>query len=672
MPAAFDITIEGFLVSETNYVTGALASAVASSGMATQHSRQILVWGSQVNLLQVELSKVVQAHSAAKNWHIILEYELPRRQKRPDVVILAEDVIIVIEFKFGAESYDSGGRWQVEDYAFNLRDFHAESVGRHIVPILCATNAPGRVIDVAPSFDSRIFPLLLANSRNLSECILQSFRVAHRPDAQPINPTKWIDSAYRPTLTIIEAAEQLYRNHDVREISHSYADNLESTTDLLTEVVTDAKKNGKHCICFVTGVPGAGKTLTGLNVVHDPLIRSKQGPSGIFLSGNGPLVKVVREALVQNQIQAGRRRQECEHEVSTFIQNVHSFLMHHLDHQEEAPHEHVIIFDEAQRAWDRAQMNRKRAVDASEPALILEVMERFQDWAVVVALVGGGQEIFLGEAGLEEWGRALLETKTPWTVVASPEVLTGGASVAGHKLFGERLPEKFEFREETAAHLNVSVRSYRAQRIAEWVNDLLVPDAQTASLKVHELREFPLVVTRDLDSARKWLRERSGMDPHQRCGLVASSGDHRIRAYGIEVSTGFRQNYPYEKWFLGSPDDIRSSFSLEVAATEFECQGLELDWVGVCWGGDLTLDEHDYIWEFRKFRGAEWQSCRVVEEQAYIINRYRVLLTRARLGMIIWVPPGSDDDPSRDPSRFDRIYAYLRVAGVRDLNEETI
>jgi hypothetical protein len=327
------------------------------------------------------------------------------------------------------------------------------------------------------------------------------------------------------------------------------------------------------------------------------------------------------------------------------------------------------VFDEAQRAWNREQMRRKHGVDRSESAELLEVMERPVDWAVIVALVGGGQEIFLGEAGLEAWGDAVVEAREHWTVVVSPEVVQGGESVAGHRLFSKAPPVNVDIRYEPSAHLSVSVRSHRAQQIAQWANELLEPDAKKARKYFPDSREFPLVMSRNLETARGWLRARVDDDPVNRCGLIATSEDQRFRAHGLENSTGFRSGFSFENWFLAAPDDVRSSFMLEVPATEFECQGLELDWVGVCWGGDLTPNADGSDWEYRKFRGSDWQNCRSEIEQAYIRNRYRVLLTRSRAGMVIWVPPGSLTDPTRDPARFDRVYQLLKKAGVPDLEE---
>lgn len=620
MIAGYHASALEFLEDDEDRIVGLLTRGVADAGIASQYSRQITVWKDQIILLKESLRRLSEERVATfANWHVALEYELPRWQKRPDAIVLANDRIVVLEFKFGMNQYEAAAKWQADDYALNLRDFHAASHGRYIVPILCAVDAPVHTLAVPMSNGSMVAPTQLANGNTLWTVLQTACEddLPHAALASPIDPATWLASPYRPTLTIIEAAERLYGNHSVREISHNYAENLDKTTDMLAEVILDAKQHQKRVICFVTGVPGAGKTLTGLNVVHDPAIRSKQGPSGIFLSGNGPLVKIVREALVVNQQRAGRRRKEAEHEVSTFIQNVHQFLRYHRENPTAVPHEHVVVFDEAQRAWNREQMRRKQGVDRSESAELLEVMERPPDWAVVIALVGGGQEIFLGEAGLEAWGNAVLETRGRWTVVASPEVIQGGESVAGHRLFESIPPGDVDIHHEVLAHLSVSVRSHRAQQITQWVNELLEPDGEKARTYFPEAREFPLGVTRDLETARRWLRARSCGDPAKRSGLVATSEDQRFRAYGLENSTNFRVGYPFEKWFLAPPEDVRSSCSLEVSASEFECQGLELDWVGVCWGGDLTPSATGEGWDYRKFRGTGWQNCRSKIEQAY-------------------------------------------------------
>ena len=664
MSRGVSYTLGDFSHAEAAQVLGALTASVASTGIQTTRTTQIDSWKQQIKILKEAANKLAMANPASSSWHLILEYELPRRQKRPDAVLLADNVILVIEFKVGASSFDAVSRWQAEDYCMNLRDFHAESSARSIIPVLCATTATA-VENVCESFMGGVAPIQLANAENLSDVLISAHQLTSQQCTTVLDPHRWIESAYRPTLSIIEAAERLYDSHGVREISHSYASNLDATTDMLARVIRDARVNGTRHVCFVTGVPGAGKTLTGLNVVHDPSLRDGGGPSGIFLSGNGPLVKVVREALVLNQQRAGRRRQDSAHEVSTFIQNVHQFLRYHRENPSALPHEHVVVFDEAQRAWDQHQMLRKQGVDASEAAELFDVMDRLNGWAVIIALVGGGQEIFLGEAGLEEWGRALAQ-RCQWKVVASPEVVTGGASVSGHRLFESVVPAGLVVQPEALAHLSVGVRSHRAQRLAEWVNAVLHADVDQARDLMPDSREFPLYVTRSLDQAREWLRARSPAENDQRAGLVATSEDQRLRAYGLERSSAFRLGFSFEKWFLMPPADSRSSQVLEVAASEFECQGLELDWVGVCWGGDLTL-AREGTWDYRKFRGSKWNQVRREIEQTYVRNRYRVLLTRARVGMVIWVPPGKSDDKTLEPSRFDLVHSLLKAAGVPEL-----
>jgi hypothetical protein len=655
-----------FIQADDAHVLGALTASVASTGIQATRTTQIDSWKQQIQILRRTANELIEAYPASSSWHLILEYELPRRQKRPDAVLLADDVILVVEFKVGANSFDAASRWQTEDYCLNLRDFHAESSGRSIVPVLCATSATASD-NASRAILGGVAPIQLANAKNLSEVLIEAHRSASQPGATALNHHTWIESAYRPTLSVIEAAERLYGNHGVREISHNYASNLDATTDMLAKVIRDARVNGTRHVCFVTGVPGAGKTLTGLNVVHDPSLRAEGGPSGIFLSGNGPLVKVVREALVLSQQRAGRRRQDSAHEVSTFIQNVHQFLRYYRENPSALPHEHVVVFDEAQRAWDQQQMLRKQGVDASEAAELFDVMDRLDGWAVIIALVGGGQEIFLGEAGLEEWGRAVAE-RLHWKVVASPEVVAGGASVSGHRLFETAIPTGLVVQPEPLAHLSVGVRSHRAQRLAEWVDAVLHADIGQARDLMPNSREFPLYITRSLDQAREWLRGRSPAENDLRAGLVATSEDQRLRAYGLERSSAFRLGFSFEKWFLMPPTDSRSSHTLEVAASEFECQGLELDWVGLCWGGDLTL-ARDGTWDYRKFRGSVWNQVRGEIEQAYLRNRYRVLLTRARAGMVIWIPPGKSDDKTLDPSRFDRVHQLLRAAGAPELQE---
>jgi len=381
----------------------------------------------------------------------------------------------------------------------------------------------------------------------MAQRIAQCFTMFSVPSAQPIIAEDWIRSPYRPTPTIIEAARTLYRAHSVADINHGFATNLTDTTRALIDSIASARANQTRTICFVTGIPGAGKTLTGLNAANDPQLRPGGETAATFLSGNGPLISIIHESLVRDSIERGATRGEATQQVSTFIHDVHRFLrLHGIERPTESPPENVVIFDEAQRAWNAKRMLQKRDVNRSEADLILDIMERADQWATVIALVGGGQEINDGEAGLEAWGRAIVGRPVSWHVVVSPEVILGGPSVAGHRLFKDGRPANLSVQECSDLHLRSNVRSARAQWLGQWVNQLLAGDAGNAGLAADG--EFPVVLTRDLATAKDWAVDMA--DPNERFGLLASSGAMRLRADGIEVSAGFRSGFPYERWFL--------------------------------------------------------------------------------------------------------------------------
>jgi hypothetical protein len=409
-------------------------------------------------------------------------------------------------------------------------------------------------------------------------------------------------------------------------------------------------------------VPGSGKTLVGLSLAHS-------GESNLnaihFMSGNGPLVKVLQHLFTQESMRKGAKAAQARTEATTLIENVHRFASYHTTDNQGPPSNHAIIFDEAQRAWNRAQHMKKFNRDYSEPEMLLSIMERHEDWAVVVALVGGGQEINDGEAGLEEWGRALAGSAKDWLICASPEVLTGGASTAGHRLFEDANVQR-EIQTNTMLHLRTSNRSIRAETLATWVNLVLAGDAEgAAALSIN--KKFPILLSRDLNQTRRKLYKQGiGVN---RYGLVGSSGAARLRAEGLEHSSTFHADYPWEHWYLGNRTDVRSSFRCEVFATEFEIQGLELDWIGLCWGGDFVWKEANG-WQLRNLRQTEpskWNSIKNQEKQIYRTNAYRVLLTRARMGMVIFVPMGDPNDPTCAPAEFEATAAYLVRCGVTPL-----
>jgi hypothetical protein len=345
-----------------------------------------------------------------------------------------------------------------------------------------------------------------------------------------------------------------------------------------------------------------------------------------------------------------------------------SYLQEYLDaHPDKPPVDHVIVFDEAQRAWDAEYGAQKFNRPKSEPALFLEIMDRHADWGVIIALVGGGQEMHRGERGLSEWGAALIDRNREvgerrWTAIAAPDVMTGGDATAWQTLFPDRRSPEWVARDERL-HLSVSVRSYRCLATTQWVNAVLDGKIDQARRLAAASDEFPVYLTRNLNQARAWLRRNARGT--RRCGLVASSGARRLRAEGLGVTLSASELSDVANWYLLPKGDIRSSCALEVAANEYTCQGLELDYISAAWDGDLLWNGSAGCWVPRKLNGSAWQRVRDEDTQRWIRNKYRVLLTRARLGTIIWVPEGSWEDHTRDPQTLDAIALTLLEAGAR-------
>jgi hypothetical protein len=451
----------------------------------------------------------------------------------------------------------------------------------------------------------------------------------------------------------------------IREIAHSEAseEEIEKVQQTLQGYVERARTEKHHAICFLTGVPGSGKTLVGLSLAH-----SKQNSTDAihFMSGNGPLVQVLQHLFTQESMRGGANAAQARTEARALIENVHVFARYYTDDDQGPPSNHAIIFDEAQRAWNRAQNFRKFHRDYSEPEMLLRVMERHPDWAMVIALVGGGQEINDGEAGLEEWGRALICSAKDWVIYAAPDVLGGGASTANHRLFDDASKQK-EVQTSSALHLQTSKRSLRAEHLANWVNCVVEGDVDGAArLRITE--RFPILLSRTLEKTRSTLREQ-GIGEN-RYGLIGSSGAARLRAEGLEPSSTFHSEYPWQHWYLAAETDVRSSYRCEVFATEFEIQGLELDWIGLCWGGDFIWN--DLLgWQLRALRHglrSKWGPIKSDEKRTYKKNAYRVLLTRARQGMVLFVPKGNAQDPTVRPEEFDVTARYLMRCGVTALD----
>ena len=607
-------------------------------------TQQIEAWEESVCVVGEALSEVASRVVEARDWSVLFEYSIPRREIRPDVVILGSGFVVPIEMKVGATTYSRADRLQAEDYGKDLEDFHEETSGLVVVPVLCATAAPLSDVDLAvrPS-TSRV---QLVNADRLGSVLTEvhsQFGTSH-----PINCDRWDQSRYRPTPGIVETALDVFGGQQVREISHAYADNLTATVDELRRVITQARERSERVVCFVTGVPGSGKTLAGLSAVHQITGDGDVNVLGTYLSGNGPLVDVLQYALARDlHDREGVKLRDAKHRASVMVQMVHRFVRE-LAESDHSPAENVIVFDEAQRAWDARQMKTKQRIAKSEAQITLEIMSRTQGWAVVVALVGEGQEINTGEAGIAEWTDAL-ERFPEWMVQVSPHVF--------HQL-GDRAVESPDL------HLSVGVRAPRAQSLSDWVDALVEGRNTDASEALANNQDYPIYLSRDLEEMRSYLRDRASGD--RRVGLLASAQARRLRAFGIEMSNDFQGGVHWPKWFVDGPDDVRSSYLLEVAASEFKCQGLEIDWAGLCWGSDFTRSVAGSEWVCRRVSGSRWVT---EKDKTRAMNRYRVLLTRARYGMVIWVPEPSGHVPLVDAESLDATASFLLTCGVAPLAE---
>lgn len=600
---------------------------------------------------------------------IYFEYAIPRMGKRVDVVLLIHAVVFVLEFKVGESHFLSHAMDQVTDYALDLKNFHETSHDCYVVPILIATNAPETPAfrDLA-IYKDKLFLPVPSNSQDLGKVIRKCLDKVGK--ATDLDAKIWEEGSYKPTPTIIEAAMALYSGHGVADISRSDAEGAElhRTTQTIGQLIAKAKAESFKGICFVTGVPGAGKTLIGLNVATQHFDKNK-GLFSVFLSGNGPLVKVLQEALARDQVKRekalGRvkRKSEAHSEVKSFIQNVHYYRDEYV-RDPKPPADHVALFDEAQRAWNLEQtskfMRTKKGLadfNQSEPEFLLSCIDRHPDWGVVVCLVGGGQEINTGEAGIGEWIGALNRSFPQWHVYISDR-LRDPEYGAGQVL--EMLRGRSHVHYDPRLHLSVSMRSYRAENVSMLVKQILDLDEPGARETLGQLSgQYPIVITRDLGKAKDWLR--SNARGSERYGIVVSSQAIRLKPLAIDV----RLKPDPVHWFLAEKKDIRSSYYLEDVVTEFDIQGLEVDWACVTWDADFRYSQEG--WSHHSFRGDKWQRIHKPERQKYLKNAYRVLLTRARQGMVIVVPKGDERDPTRSPRFYDSTYSYLKSLNFKVL-----
>jgi hypothetical protein len=650
--AFYSAEIAAFLATSPAEVLGRL---VAASGHDLD-AEQNRAWQDEIEILRTALADYA-------GW-LYLEFDVPRLGSRIDAVVISGPAIFPLEFKCGEREYRRADFEQAWDYALDLKNFHQASHQAPICPVLIATDADQSDETWPPPHADDVRPPIRCNAGDLGRVLRHGLTLVAGKTAAIDGPA-WGGSPYEPTPTIIEAARALYARHSVEAISRhdAGATNLKVTSAGVEEVIERSRAHREKSIVFLTGVPGAGKTLVGLNVATR---RRELGEArAVFLSGNGPLVSVLQEALTKDEfvrMKGKERKGAIRQKVKPFIQNIHHFRDEGIRNPERVPYDHVAIFDEAQRAWTHRKLanfmkSRKgiRDFPVSEPHFLISYLDRHRDWAVVICLVGGGQEIHEGEAGIALWLDTVRTSFPGWRVCISPH-LTDSEYAAGHALDG--LADAVHVDLNPHLHLASSMRSFRSEKVSAFVKAVLDCDVDRArDLLARFAARYPIAITRDLDRAKRWIRERARGS--ERYGLVASSSAERLKPHAVDV----RVKVDPVQWFLNDAEHTRSSFYLEDAATEFQVQGLELDWICMTWDADLRL-RRPGCWEYKSFRGKQWQNVKDDQRRRYLLNAYRVLLTRARQGMVIFVPPGDADDPTRQPEFYDGTFNYLQGLGL--------
>ena len=615
-------------------------------------------WDNQISELQTRLEE------CGMEGDIIFEYDIVRLGKRIDIILLIRHMVFSLEFKNGKNIFTAQDAQQAEDYAIDIKNFHKESEDLYVCPILIATDAPKyqkeQLIDCYP--DKQVF----LQRENINTFIPKLNMITNKYGTEEnIDFDKWFNSPYHPTPTIIAAAVEAYMSHDISEIANSEAgqEDIDKCENRIKGIIDYAKANNRKCVCFVTGVPGAGKTLVGLDVVAKNLKEGRENLS-VYLSGNGPLVEVLREALVKSVRLKGQYNHETKAAINALIQSSYSFKKDNAHNQNPTP-ENILIFDEAQRVWNEQKMTAKHNNDptmsVSEPHLLYSIMDRQKEWAVMICLVGLGQDIYDGEVGINEWFKCGIEDYKDWELFYSPEIF---GQVEDKNIDIDMIKGCDRCHATDDLHLKTSIRSFRADKQCLFVDSLLDNKPEITKEVYEDISaKYPVFITRDYNKAKQWVRKQ--VRGSQRSGVLACSSAQRLKPEGIYVP----KDIDVKNWFLAPSDDLRSSNMLEIVASEFKVQGLEIDWAVVCWDADLRRNASNKDWEYFNFRGSKWVRRNQPEQRRYLLNSYRVLLTRARQGMVIFVPEGVDEeeDPTRKKDFYDSIYKYLLSCGIREL-----
>jgi hypothetical protein len=573
-------------------------------------------WENCYSVLQSVFTDDQLNNPTVHDWPCIFEYELPReRGRRPDVIILTGSQVLVLEFKDFVKPLLAHID-QVAAYARDIQHYHAASHDLKVIPVLVLTLGKSvfyeenGVYITSPDYLGKTIISLTRNSTN-----------------EIINPEEWLVSDYAPLPSLINAARIIFEHEPLPFIRRAHSAGIPQTIAELVKIAKEAQSKRQYHLALVTGVPGAGKTLVGIQFVYENHFADQgSNRTAVFLSGNGPLVKVLQHALKS----------------SVFVQDVHGFLRTYGGTRGASPAEHIYIFDEAQRAWDSDRVKEKRGHHNSEPEDFLQIGER-KSWSLMIGLIGDGQEIHIGEeAGLAQWNTAIAKSDAQWYVHCPHQVAALFTAASGIN------------RCETL-NLTASLRSHLAEDVQNWVKHLLegnISEAANTATRV-QTQGFNMYLTTDLEFAKNYLLNRYEGHIDQRYGILASSKAKNLHDFSIRNGYQFTKNLREGPWYNDPPDSSNSCCQLREVATEFACQGLELDFPLIAWGNDLRW--HNHRWVSPPISGRN----KAKNPHKLRINSYRVLLSRGRDGFVIFIPPTAEMESTR---------VILLQAGVMPLN----
>ena len=703
-PFQYSSSIKEFFSTDENAIMGFLAQNNSFDSKRTT----INSWKEEIETLKIALKDY-----QSEDGFVTFEYTIPRVEGRIDCIIGLRGILFVLEFKTGDAQDINADKSQLLQYVTDLKNFHFESYDIPIAPMWVMPDAEVPSADVIqPTSNECIFGIMTVSNATISE-VMKEVLATDYANKIAIDANNWLHSPYCPTSNIIEAARKLYSNHKVEEINRSDArgEDLVRTTNTLINLINQAKERHEKYLCMVTGVPGAGKTLIGLSVAT--LYQNEEHANrSVYLSGNRPLVMVLQEALARDAY--NRKKNELEKELTTikdknekkvykqshkvimseirsrikqFIQPVPNWRKEYLkgirvsgsgehvslikdttyqytgEGEFYIPYDHVSIYDEAQRAWEakeNASYVRKKEKhlpnfpEWSEPRFLISCMDRHLDWAVYICLIGNGQDINHGEAGTAEWIRSIKHFDN-WRTFAPSDILN--EEEVKKEAEGLRITYLDQL------HLSTDLRSIRAENLAIFVDAILGMQVKTAQSILPELNRYPIRLTRDLKKAKQWVKENAR--PNERYGALASSKGQRLKPDALVLLPANSSETEVTRWFLGEKSDVNSSYYMEDVATEFQVQGLEIDWAVVAWDADFRYT--DKGWKQYQFRGSKWTNIKQDEIRRYQINAYRVILTRARRGMVIYVPEGSDEDHTRKREYYHSTYNYFKHIGIKEI-----